>query len=247
MTDTKKTLLVLGGTSDIGRATALIYAEHGWAVALAGRDEEALGREAADIGMRTAAPVSVHRFDVLDTASFAAFVDGLPTLPHAVISVIGLLGDQTRAQSDTDFATAIMRTNYEGPMLILGLFAQRFCARGSGTIIGVSSVAGDRGRASNYVYGSAKAGFTAFLSGLRQRCHKHGVVVITVKPGFVRTRMTEGMSLPGPLVARPGQVATGIWKAASKRKPVIYVLSIWRVIMLVIQHLPNVLFNRITL
>src|ERR1700709_2942426 len=100
-----------------------------------------------------------------------------------------------------------MRTNYEGPALILGMFAERFLKRGAGSIIGISSVAGDRGRGSNYIYGSAKAGFSAFLSGLRNRLASKGVHVITVKPGFVDTKMTEGMNLPSLLTAQPEEVA----------------------------------------
>lgn len=247
MTRPKKSLLVLGGTSDIGRATALAHAENGWTVALAGRDEAALAREAADIATRTGTPVPVHGFDVLDTASFPAFVDALPNLPDAVISVVGLLGDQSRAQSDLDHATLIMRSNYEGPSLILGLFAERFCARGSGTIIGVSSVAGDRGRASNYVYGSAKAGFTAFLSGLRNRCFKAGVHVVTVEPGFIRTRMTAGLPLPGPLTVDPRVAGEAILSANEKRKNTIYVSEKWRLVMAVIKSIPEGVFKRLSI
>ena len=156
------------GTSDIGRATALVFAGHGWAIRLAGRDAAALQREAENIAVRSGVPVEVDRFDVLDTASFAAFIGGLPVLPDTVLSVIGILGDQTRAQTDAENAALIMRSNYEGPALILGLFAERFAARGSGTLVGVSSVAGDRGRGSNYVYGSAKAGFTGFSIRIAQ-------------------------------------------------------------------------------
>src|SRR5690349_3509335 len=125
-----RSALILGGTSDIGRATALAFAAAGWTVQLAGRDLSALQREAADIVTRTAAPVSVHRFDVLDTASFAPFIDALPLLPDAVVSVVGLLGEQALAQDDLEHATVVMRTNYEGPALMLGLMANRFVQRG---------------------------------------------------------------------------------------------------------------------
>jgi len=238
------TVLVLGGTSDIGRATALAYAAGGYAVQLAGRDVAALQREADDIVTRTNRPVSVHRFDVLDTPSFASFVDALPMLPETVVCVVGVLGEQTRAQDDLDHATVIMRSNYEGPALILGLIANRFVQRGHGTIVGVSSVAGDRGRASNYVYGSAKAGFTAFLSGLRNRLAQQGVHVLTVKPGFVRTRMTRGMKLPGALTADPALVGKAIYAAATKRKDVVYVYPSWRLIMGVIGMIPEGIFKK---
>jgi NAD(P)-dependent dehydrogenase (short-subunit alcohol dehydrogenase family) len=244
-------LLVLGGTSDIGRATALAYATDGWKVQLAGRDVTALQREADDIVTRTgtvrsnADPVvTVHRLDILDTGSFAAFLDSLPALPDTVVCVVGLLGEQTRAQDDLEHAVAIMRTNYEGPALMLGLIANRFVARGHGTIVGVSSVAGERGRASNYVYGSAKAGFTTYLSGLRNRLAHRGVHVLTVKPGFVRTRMTRGMKLPGILTAEPALVGREIYQAAKKHKDVVYVYPSWRLIMGVIKAIPEGVFKK---
>jgi len=247
MDDAKKTLLVLGGTSDIGRATALVFAQHGWAIQLAGRNEEAVHREANDIATRAGASVSVHHFDVLDTASFEAFANGLPSLPDAVLCVVGILGDQRGAETDLQFASLIMRSNYEGPSLILGLLANPFIARGSGTIIGVSSVAGDRGRASNYVYGSAKAGFTAFLSGLRNRTAKSGVHVVTIKPGFVRTKMTAGMQLPVLLTAKPSVVGRMIFAAVSRSSDVIYVPQPWALVMSVIRSIPERIFKTLSL
>ena len=119
--------------------------------------------------------------------------------------------------------------------------------RGSGTIIGVSSVAGERGRASNYIYGSAKAGFTAFLSGLRNRLRKSGVTVITVKPGYVRTRMTEGLNLPAVLTADPDELARAIRNAHRKKRLVVYYRPIWRLIMFVIRCLPESVFTRMRL
>jgi short-subunit dehydrogenase len=239
-----KTLLVLGGTSDIGRATALLFAAQGWTVQLAGRDITALQREASDIAARSGTPVTTHVIEVLDTASLSVFVERLGTLPDVVVSVIGLLGDQARAETDPDHAATIMRSNFEGPALLLGLFTERFLSRGSGTIVGISSVAGDRGRASNYVYGSAKAGFSVFLSGLRNRTAKRGVHVLTVKPGFVRTRMTEGKNLPRLVTAQPDEVAQAIWRGVSEQKDQIYVRPIWAVIMFIIRSLPESFFKK---
>jgi short-subunit dehydrogenase len=239
-----KTLLVLGGTSDIGRATARVFATQGWTVQLAGRDPEALQREADDIAARTGRTVTTHRINILETSSFPTFIEELPSLPDAVVSVVGLLGEQMRAETDLDHATNVMRSNYEGPALILGLFAERFLARGSGTIVGVSSVAGDRGRASNYVYGSSKAGFSAFLSGLRNRMAQRGVHVVTVKPGFVRTRMTDGMKLPGLLTAEPDEVAEAIRRGVIGQKNQIYVRTIWALIMFIVRSVPESIFKK---
>lgn len=248
MAAAQQTVLILGGTSDIARATALAFARHNWGVRLAGRTLSELQREAADISARTTCQVTVHPFDVLDTGSFVEFADGLPDLPDVVISVVGLLGEQARAEVDFDHAKEIIRSNYEGPALILSLFAERFVARGHGTIIGISSVAGDRGRGSNYVYGSAKAGFSAFLSGLRNRLAISGNIhVMTVKPGFVRTRMTEDMKLPPLLTAAPAEVGEAVFKALGRRKDVIYVRPIWSLVMLIIRLMPERIFKRLKL
>jgi len=240
-----KTLLVLGGTSDIGRATARAFAARGWTILCAGRNREGLQREVDDITARYGVEATVHRFDVLDTITFTAFVDSLPRLPDVVISVVGLLGEQATAETDLDHATTIIRVNFEGPALILGLFAERFLARGSGTIVGVSSVAGDRGRASNYVYGSAKSGLTEFLSGLRNRTAKRGVHVVTVKPGFVRTRMTEGMKLAGPLTVEPSVVGEAIMSAVVRQSDVIYVAHVWWLVMAIIRCVPERVFKKL--
>nr|WP_246571464.1 SDR family oxidoreductase [Bradyrhizobium liaoningense] len=237
--------MVLGGSSDIGRAAARAFAKAGYDVGLAGRSVAALEPDAADLRARYKVEVGLHTFDVLDTASFEGFVAGLPALPDVVISIVGLLGVQQQAESDLAHATAIMRSNYEGPALILGLFAEKFLSRGSGTLVGVSSVAGDRGRASNYVYGSAKAGFSAFLSGLRARASRGGVHVVTVKPGFVRTRMTEGMKLIGPLTVEAPVVGDAILRAVENKTDIVYVSAKWRLVMLIIKTLPEVVFKKL--
>jgi short-subunit dehydrogenase len=247
MNKISKTLLVLGGTSDIGRATAKAFAARGWPVQLGGRDFDGLMREAQDIAARTGVQVTSHVFDILDTESFPAFIDALPVLPDTVVSVVGLLGDQTQAETDAKHASLIMRSNYEGPALLLELFAERFVQRGAGTLVGVSSVAGDRGRASNYIYGSSKAGFTAFLSGLRNRLAKRGIHVITVKPGFVRTKMTHGMKLPAALTAEPSEVAEAIFSGLMKEKNIIYVRPIWLLIMTIICSIPEAVFKKLKL
>src|SRR3990172_4014587 len=189
MRDSDKTMILLGGTSDIGRAISASYAREGWRIILAARDRTGCERDARDLEARYGGSVQVVDLDVCATDRVGPLLDALPQLPDTVVCVVGMLGDQTRAEADPLHATEILRTNFEGPALVLASIANRMAERGSGTIVGVSSVAGERGRASNYVYGAAKAGFTAFLSGLRNRLAKKGVHVLTVKPGFVRTRM----------------------------------------------------------
>ncbi len=247
MSDTPKTLLVLGATSDIGRATAHWFARAGWNVMLAGRSLDALGREADDIATRFGVSVTAHALDILTTGSFADFLDGLYCLPDVVVSAVGLLGDQGRAESELAHAVEVVRTNFEGPALVFDMVAARMIARGSGTLVGISSVAGDRGRASNYSYGAAKAGFTAFLSGLRNRTAGKGVHVVTLKPGFVRTRMTEGMRLPGLLTAEPAEVAKAIFKAVEAKRDIVYVRSVWWFVMTIICAIPEGLFKNLKL
>ena len=243
-----QTALILGATSDIGRAAALRFAAAGWSLQLAGRDADALAREAADIAARHQASITTYVLDILDSPDFAAFLKGLPVLPDAAVSVVGLLGDVAISAADPLDAMRVMRSNYEGPAILLGEIGERMRQRGSGTLIGVSSVAGDRGRGSNYVYGSAKAGFTAFLSGLRNRLARHNVRVVTLKPGFVRTRMTAGMKLPPLVTAEADEVGKAIHDAATGQgADSRYVRPIWWPIMTIIKAIPEPLFKRLSL
>lgn len=244
----RKSLLVVGGTSDIGRAVGAAYAAMGWKVTLAARNVDGAERNAADIRTRTRAhEVAVRALDILETTRFETFLDQLDALPDTVVCVVGMLGDQERAQEDTEHATQVLRTNFEGPALLLEMVAARFAARGRGLIVGVSSVAGDRGRASNYVYGAGKAGLTAYLSGLRNRLAGTDVQVVTVKPGFVRTSMTAGMDLIGPLTATPEAVADRITALETCAADVIYVLRAWRLIMFIIRSIPEAVFKKLKL
>lgn len=238
-------VLIIGATSDIGRAIARGFAGRGHALVLAARRPEAVEPDAADLRLRHGAEVTVVPLDLLDSAAHVPLLDALPALPEVVVMVAGLLGEQARAEAEAAHAAEVMRTNYEAPALFLGEVANRMAARGSGTIIGISSVAGDRGRASNYIYGAAKAGFTAFLSGLRNRLARQGVHVVTVKPGFVATRMTEGMDLPKALTAEPAEVADAVLAAYDRRRNVVYVRRIWWVVMNIIRHIPEPIFKKL--
>ncbi|HEY4135432.1 MAG TPA: SDR family oxidoreductase [Alphaproteobacteria bacterium] len=242
-----RSLLILGATSGMARAIARHYGAAGYRLHLAGRDMAALERDAADLRVRTATAVSCHSLDVLDHASHAGLLNELEAFPDTVVCAVGLMADQAACSADADLADRVMRTNLNGPAHLLALVGERMAARGAGTIIGISSVAGDRGRASNYSYGAAKAGFTAFLSGLRGRLAATGVHVMTVKPGFVRTRMTADMDLPPALTAEPQAVAQAIFRAQEKRRDVIYVKPVWRWIMLCIRLIPERFFKRMSI
>lgn len=238
------TVLILGAASDVGRAVARTYAVAGRSLVLAARDAGRLDADIADLKLRGSPEVLALEYDAVDLPGIAGFLDRLDGLPATVVCVVGLLGDQAQSQVDLTAAERVMRTNYIGPALVLGALANRMEAAGRGTLVGVSSVAGERGRASNYVYGSAKAGFTQFLSGLRARLARKGVKVIAVKPGFIDTRMTAGMKLPPLLTAQPAEVARAILAAEAKGRDVIYVRPIWRWIMTVVRLLPESLFKR---
>ena len=244
---TMRRVLVLGAGSDIARAVAHVYGAAGYGLMLAGRDAARFDADANDLNLRHDVPVTVHELDVLDTARHAGFVADLPSLPDIVVCAVGLLGDQVLASRDQGHATLILRTNLEGPASVLSHLANAFEQRGHGVIVGISSVAGERGRASNYTYGAAKAGFTAFLSGLRNRLSDKGVHVVTVLPGYVETRMTEGMALPAQLTAQPLDVARAIRRAVDKRHDIVHVLPVWAVIMGVIRLIPEPIFKRMKL
>jgi len=244
---TDQPVLILGGRSDIGLAIAHRYADLGHTVQLAARNAQSLSQEKTDMELRYGVTVTLHDFDVLAPDTHEAFLDGLPALPQIAVCAVGYMGDQAESQRDPAAATLVMRSNFEGPANILALLANLFETRGSGTLIGISSVAGDRGRATNYVYGAAKAGFTAFLSGLRNRLAGRGVHVLTVLPGFVATRMTEGLDLPEKLTTDPETLAVAVARAAEKRRNVIYVKGVWAVVMLVIRNIPEAIFKKLSI
>lgn len=244
---TNKTLLLLGAKSDIGLAIAHRFAKEGFDIQLAARNSENLRDDSADIKIRYGVNVSSHEFNVLDYDSHEKFISSLPTLPLVAISAIGLLGEQTQSEQDFRKAITIIRTNYEGVVSILDKIANHFQRRGSGTIIGISSVAGDRGRASNYIYGSSKAALTSFLSGLRNRLYLRGVNVLTVKPGYVRTKMTSHLNLPKYLTCNPKLVASEVFKSYKFKKEILYLPLIWFPIMLLLKAIPENIFKRLSL
>ena len=240
-------LLVIGASSDIAAATATRFATAGFRVSLASRNVNRLQDYANDLHIRTQQAVDLYELDIRDQKSRNELLNALPELPSAVLCAVGYLGDQAEAQTELSAAEAILETNYNAVCYMLNPFADQFEKRGSGSIIAISSVAGDRGRKSNYLYGPAKAGLSAYLSGLRNRLFAAGVYVLEVRPGFVHTKMTAGMALPEKLTASPEAVAEKIYQAAVKKKDVIYVKSIWRLIMFVIRNLPEFVFKRTSL
>lgn len=241
------TLLVLGATSDMAVAIAKKFAANGYDIQLAARNSERLRPLQSDLTIRSSITCSIHEFDAGQLATHATFLSSLPTRADITICVFGYLGDQQRAESDWSECERILQTNYVGAVSILNLVANDYATKGTGVIAGISSVAGERGRQSNYFYGSAKAGFTTYLSGLRNRLFHKNVHVLTVQPGFVYTKMTENMPLPGLLTATPEVVAAVVYRAVQKKKNVVYVKWFWRWIMLIIKSIPEFMFKKLKL
>ena len=241
------TVLILGASSDVAVACAQQYAQQGHDLFLAGRDLSALAISANDLEIRYKIKAKPVAFDALAFDKHADFYKSLTPEPEVTICVFGLLGDQNVSAANWQECKKVIDSNYTGAVSILNVVANSYEAKKSGTIVGISSVAGERGRQSNYIYGSAKAGFTAYLSGLRNRMVQSGVHVMTVKPGFIYTRMTENLKLPAPLTAKPVQLGKAIFNGVKKRKNVIYVLPVWALVMLVIRNIPERIFKKLKL
>jgi decaprenylphospho-beta-D-erythro-pentofuranosid-2-ulose 2-reductase len=242
-------VLILGATSAIARAAAVAFAAKDYPLYLAGRDRDELARLADDLNIRYGIDVRWGLFDAEDFTGHAAFVNGVQAETGALYGVLlafGYLGEQQLAAHDARERELIIVRNLTGAISILEYCADVLERQRAGFIIAISSVAGDRGRQSNYLYGAAKGGLNIYLQGLRNRLFHAGVRVVTVKPGFVDTAMTFGR--PGMfLLARPEQVGQRIVAALERRADVIYVPWFWRYIMLAIRLLPETLFKRLKL
>lgn len=247
--DIPEKILIIGATSAIAEHTARLFAACGDALYLIARDRTRTDAIAQDLKVRGA---QIVHAGVLDVANFAAHAGAIElawqTLGSIDVALIahGTLPDQARCDVDLEYALREFAINGTATIALSNLIAQKLQAQGHGTLAVISSVAGDRGRASNYLYGAAKAAVSAYLSGLRQRLHKHGVNVLTIKPGFVDTPMTAGFK-KGALWAQPRQIARGIVQAIHRRRGVVYLPGFWRIIMFVIRAIPEFLFRRIKL
>lgn len=244
-----KRILIVGATSAVAEALARRFAARGDAIALLARSEDRLDAVAGDLRLRGAAEVTTGVLDVLDASRL------LPALNNAVASIGGLdvavlahgtLSDQAQCEVDIAALRREMEINLLSTLELLSHLGNQLAHQGHGCIVTISSVAGDRGRASNYVYGTAKGGLTVFLQGLRHRLARAGVQVLTVKPGFVDTPMTAGFR-KGPLWASPEAVAADIDKAMMSGRDVIYTPWFWRYIMLAIRVIPDPVFKRLPL
>lgn len=243
------TVLILGATSAVARACASMLARQGYGLILAGRDVEELQRLAMDLRIREGARADWERFAADEPAEHPAFFARVlerTTRLEGVLLAFGTMGDHTKALQDFTEAEQIIRTNFIGAVSILTLCANHLLANRGGFLLALTSVAGERGRQSNYLYGAAKGGLDLFLQGLRNRCFARGVRVITIRPGFLDTAMTYG--LPGLFLVRsPEYAARRIVAALGLPGDIVYVPWFWRWIMLVIRLLPEFLFKRLRL
>jgi short-subunit dehydrogenase len=241
------TVLILGASSDMAMAIARKFAKHGYDIQLAARNTSQLTHFQSDISIRYGRNCSLHAFDAVQFESHQQFFDALEVKPDISITVFGYLGENEKARIDWHEAAAIIHTNYTGAVSILNIISAYYAQQRNGVIVGISSVAGERGRQSNYMYGSAKAGFTAYLSGLRNRMVRENVHVVTVLPGFANTRMTENMKLPPLLTAEPAEIGEAVYHSVINKKNTIYVKWMWRWIMLIIKLIPEAIFKKMKL
>ena len=240
-------ILIIGAKSDIAKALVIKYAENGYDLYLAARQVIELESFAYDLGIRTRRNIKCLELDLLDFESHKTFYNSIKEKPLGVILAVGYLGEQKKARRDFGEARKIIDTNFTGAVSMLNIITDDFEERKNGFIVGISSVAGDRGKRKNYIYGSAKSAFTSYLSGLRSNLIGANVHILTVIPGYVYTKMTKGMVLPEKLTARPKEVAEDIYKAQQKGVNILYTKGIWYWIMFIIRNIPENLFKKLNL
>jgi decaprenylphospho-beta-D-erythro-pentofuranosid-2-ulose 2-reductase len=241
--------VILGGTSGMGRALAQRLAERGDDVFLLGRDPEQLARSAADLKVRSPKQRDVGHAtcDLEHPSGFAAALDAadaaLDGFDTAIVTA-GLFATQDALEADVELATRLVTVNYAHTLIFCEHARKRLLARGGGTLVVFSSVAGDRGRKPVAIYGSSKAGISAYLEALDHKHHADGLSVVCVKPGFVKTGMTAGLK-PPPFAGEPDGVARDVLRAIEKHQPVVYAPGMWALIMLIIRWLPRFVMRRI--
>ena len=240
------TVIILGAKSDMAKMASKEFAKNGFDLLMVGRDVKSeLNEFGQSIAKEFGQKVSLYDLNILDKDSTDLFLSTFKTIPDGIISFIGLLGNQKKAIKEPNYAETIFRSNFNAIVPIIDFFANQFEEQKDGFIIGVSSVAGVRAKKRNYYYGSAKAAFTAYLSGLRNRLDRSNVQIMTVLPGYVETKMTKGMDLPTWLTVSPEYIGRKIFKAYQKKKDVIYVPGIWKIIMCTILFIPERIFKKL--
>ncbi len=238
--------LIVGANSDVAKELSKLLALKGNELILLSKNLEELDFQKRDIETRYGGKVTVEQFDLFDVEKFEEIFEKYIDV-DCLIYTAGYLGDNQKAMESVDEAEKIIKVNYLNGVLFINMFALEFEKRKAGIIVGFSSVAGDRGKSSNFMYGSAKAGFSIYFQGLRNRLYKSGVKVITIKPGFIKTKMTENMELPPLLTATPEKVAKDVYKSIFKGKDIVYTKWFWRYIMFLIGLIPEKIFKKLSM
>lgn len=245
-----KKVLIIGATSEIAIACGRIWAEKKSEIYLVARSENKLQQVADDFTTRGASAIHSHILDMNEIKKHTEMLENCFTTLKTIDIVLiahGTLPDQHACEQDVDLALQEFSTNGLSVIALLTLLANKMEQQGDGTIAVISSVAGDRGRPSNYLYGSAKATVSTFCEGMRARLYKRGVHLLTIKPGFVDTPMTKELELPQALVVSPEKVAKSIHNAIEHGKNTIYTPWFWRYIMIIIKSIPNLIFKKLKL
>ena len=245
-------ILLVGASSAIAQELARKLCQRGCHLVLAGRDADELESIATDLRIRYQSTVHIEPFDALQFTEHANFVERCVSLFEqpldGVVICYGTMHDQQQAQTDWNLTDQMIQTNFTSVVSLMNLLAEYFVQQKAGYLAAISSVAGDRGRQSNYLYGSTKAALSAYLQGLRNRLYTKGVHVLTIKPGMVDTSMTDGLVNPDSfLVSSPQQVARDIDRALQSQKNILYTPRKWWWVMCVIRWLPEQVFKRLKL
>lgn len=240
-------VVLLGATKGMGRAVARELIERGHRVFLLGREHDELPRSAADLEVRSKQEVGFAACDLEDCSTFAPGLDAADAALggfDAVVVTAGLFASQQQLEDDAELVRRLTTVNYAHTVVFCEHARKRLLSRGGGKLVVFSSVAGDRGRKPVIIYGSSKAGISAYLEGLDHKFRAAGLHTVCVKPGFVKTTMTAGLK-PPPFAGEPEQVARSVVTAMEQSQPVLYTPGMWRWVMLVIRNLPRFVMRRI--
>ena len=237
-------VLIIGAKSDIAKSLAQVYAKNNYNLYLAGRNIDEIEEFSNTLKEKNSIEIKLKEFDIVKFNLHEEFYKSLKERPFGVILVAGFNPEQKEAELNWEISLRSINVNYVGPISILNIVANEMEKNQKGFIIGISSAAGDRGRQQNYIYGSSKGGLSTYLSGLRNRLFKKGIHVLTVKPGFVETKMTKGLNLPKKLTAQPSEIADDIFAAQKNKKDILYTRWIWKYIMIVIKSIPEFIFKK---
>ncbi len=237
-------ILIVGATNEVSKELAKIYAKERNNLYLAGRNISKLKDFADDLMKNHNINIELKELDIEKFNTHHDFYNSLEEKPNGVIILTGYYPEHKSAMHDWDLTYRSVNVNYAGPMSILNIISHDMENRKKGFIIGVSSVSGDRGRRKNYIYGSSKSAFSTYLSGLRNRLYENGVHVLTVKPGYIYTKISEKNNLPRKLTAQPIEIAKDIYKAQQSKKDIIYTKWSWKYIMFIVKNIPEFIFKR---